>query len=456
MKFFWVFFLLFSTITVFSQEIAKEFDEIYFEDDFGGAQSQKWTQTFNIDNLFVRQNQRFDLIRRNKETGYFVIPEEQKTLSSFKIEAGFELTNQSKATASGGIILMANPNPSSGILVEVNSARSYRVMKINAEGMTPISSGKEGWVKNTRVLSKKYNEIVVVTHEKVYDLYINQRYLLSFTDIELNKGSYGLYVGPQSRASFDYIRVLTSSQKPSDEKPIPDPSTKEESTEDLALTQIIIRLRNELAQKNVEIDQLQSRLEDCSKESRAVTQMPTRDTALTRRNQELKNQAQEAQIENDLLKKELLKTKTELMSLRKFKTTIESMQEGDIIISLTQLVTQQKDKITGLELEINALQESTQATENDIQALSNQLLKRERKIEQLEIENQKLDSLNARFKEIIILLNVDPDNPILPLEENNSKPDSNQPAKQEDEEIDMEYIDRLIREQKRALEKKDN
>ena len=433
---------------LFGQEIAKEFSKTLFRDDFTST-NDVWTQTFNIDNLFIRQSNSFDLIRKNPETGYFVIPALEDKHSSYEVTAGFTLIEHTRKHSIAGILVMADRTKSSGILVEVSQKREYRVSRVYPDKVVPLTKGKDGWVKSSFAVTKGYNEIRVRTHGKVYDLYINQKFVTSFSEIELTNGSIGLYIGPGSRASFDFIEMLGEDViKPVD--PLVNPNA---TPEDLALTQVIIKMRNDMAKKDAEIEELKTQLKNCAGNA------PTRpspntgiDTAMVNRNRELNAKVRELSTENDIIKAELLKSKAEAMRLQKFKDEVQSQQGGDIVINLTNLVSSQKDKIENLETRNKELQTESAQQKSDIQMLSNQIMKRDEKINLLENKNHELDSISRTYRGILVRFNIDPENPVAPVREDTTSQDS---TTAEPDSIDSDYINELIEKERKRREEAD-
>lgn len=442
--------LAFIPTSLFSQEVANDFTKILFKDDFTSTKNDVWTQTYNIDNLFVKQANSFDLVRKNPQLGYFVIPNLNEKYSSYEIKAGFTLIKLNRKNASAGLLLMADKDKSSGILVEVNQKRQYRISRVYPDRIVPISKGKDGWVNNSFAVTKDYNEILVRTSNKVYDLYINQKFITSFSEIELAKGSFGLYIGPTSRASFKFVELL--GEDAIKQQPKIDPNT---SPEDVALSQIIIQLRNDLAKKDAEIEELRTKLKNCNGSIPSNTpQNYGPDTALINRNRELNAKVRDMSNENDILKAELLKAKAEMARLQKFKDEIQTQQSGDIVINLTNLVTTQKDKITELETKSNQLQEENNLIKNDNTVLSNQIMKRDQRITKLEEKNHELDSINNKYREILMRFNIDPNNPVAPVIENKDN-NTNQNIPPSKETIEQDYINQLIEKEREEKKRKE-
>jgi hypothetical protein len=425
MKYLFLFLLGIISTAVFSQEINKDFTKRVFSEDFS-SQNETWTQTYNVDNLFVQQNGKFELVRRNMEIGYFVFPNVQDKIASFEISTALTLfTNNKVKHSSAGIVFMADKLNSSGLMVEVNQNRSYRIVRVFPDGQVPISKGKKGWVKNASAISKTYNEIVLKAHDRVYDLYINQKFVTTFTDVELTQGQFGIHIGAGSRAAFHYYNVM------GEEKIQTAPNEKQEnnSVEDIALTQVIVKLKNELNAKNKEIEEQKKQIRLLTANQQNAQSQTVQDTALIRKYRELNTQVSGLEMDNDILKKELLKTKAEAKRLQKFKEEVQSQQSGDIVISLSNLVAQQKEKISALEEKNKLLQQEITLCNNS--QLENEKMNQQIELLKLEIQKLKDEAQNKA----------------------NTPTETPKKTKSEDE-LNSDYIEKLLQKEKEERLKK--
>src|SRR5690606_6722565 len=114
------------------------------------------------------------------------------------------------------------------------------------------------WVKASSYISKAENSITIKSYDKVYDLYINNHFIQSFTDIELNKGQIGLYVGPDSKVKFDFLRIHGE-----DIKDLQDLEPKGEKEIEQSFAQIIVKLKDQIIKKDREIDELKTKIKLC-------------------------------------------------------------------------------------------------------------------------------------------------------------------------------------------------
>src|SRR4030095_6424124 len=68
-----------------------------------------------------------------------------------------------------------------------------------------------GWVESDALKkSGDYNLIQIKTAKRNYDIYVNNKYLLSFTEIAYKSGDIGIAIGPGTKARVDFIEVKES------------------------------------------------------------------------------------------------------------------------------------------------------------------------------------------------------------------------------------------------------
>lgn len=352
-------------IFAFGQEINKEFTKLLLYEQFNQV-DKTWSSTFNADNLFIAQNGYYELFRKSKKSGYYLFSNSGEEYTSFQLEAAVSFGEHKNKKQSAGLVMMAQAETSGGILVEVNQKREYRIMKITKDKQTPLIGAGTGWFKAPAIITKTDNTIVVKTYDKVYDLYINGQYLKSFTDIELNKGKIGIYVGADSKVKFDYLKILAEEKKDLNTLSSTDAKSIEES-----FTQIIVKLKDQINKKDKEIDDYKTRLKLCENGSGAAR---GNDTAIIGQRNRLADQVETLDIENENLKTQLAQMEEELNELKAFKKGIEKGNEdGDIIINLTNMVATQKTSIEALEKKNKSLNDENNSLFMETKDLTTQL-----------------------------------------------------------------------------------
>ncbi len=350
-------------IFAFGQEINKEFTKLLLNEQFNQV-DKTWSSTFNADNLFIAQNGYYELFRKSKKSGYYLFSNSGEEYTSFQLEAGVSFGEHKNKKQSAGLVMMAQAETSGGILVEINQKREYRIMKITKDKQTPLIG--TGWFKAPTIITKTDNTIVVKTYDKVYDLYINGQYLKSFTDIELNKGKIGIYVGADSKVKFDYLKIMAEEKKDLNTLSSTDAKSIEES-----FTQIIVKLKDQINKKDKEIDDYKTRLKLCENGNGAAR---GNDTALLGQRNRLADQVETLDIENENLKTQLAQMEEELNQLKAFKKGIEKGNEdGDIIINLTNMVATQKTSIEELEKKNKSLNDENNSLFMETKDLTKQL-----------------------------------------------------------------------------------
>lgn len=339
--------MLVSGFFAHGQEVNKEFTKLLMDEQFNQV-DKTWSSTFNADNLFIAQYGYYELYRKSKKSGYYLFPNSEDEYTNFYLESVVSFNEHKNKKQSAGLVMMAQAETSGGVLVEINQKKEYRIMKITKDRQFPIVGSGQGWIKAGLAIKKDENQIVVKTYDKVYDLYINGQYIQSFTYIELGKGKVGIYVGPDSKVKFDYLKIFAE-----DKKDLVNLGTSDNKSVEESFTQIIVKLKDQINRKDKEIDELKTKLKLCENGNGGMRVSDT--SAINQRNR-LAIQVEELELENENLKIQLLTTEEELKSLREFKERIEKGNEdGDIIINLTNMVATQKSTIETLQNENKSL-----------------------------------------------------------------------------------------------------
>ena len=330
--------LLGSGFFVQAQEVSKEFTKQVLNEQFDQV-DKNWTSTFNADNLFIAQNGYFDLFRQNKQSGYYLFPNKSESYKGFLLETKVQFAAHDNKSESAGVVVMAN-EAGGGLLIEWNQKKAFRIVRVYKDKQIPINGQSgEGWIKSSAI-SKTDNTISLKTYDKIYDLYINQTFVKSFTDIELNRGKVGIYVGPNSKVRFDYLKIWEEAIK----EPLQIDTAKSSLTDVQAFTKVIVKLKEQLQSRDRSIEVLKNQLSQCESNAMdgAITSEDPTDSSA------LRQQLTVLQIENDSMRRDLMLMEDEIESLQQFKKMVAEGNEGDIVIQLTQLLDQYKKNTDSL------------------------------------------------------------------------------------------------------------
>ncbi|MEN9512224.1 MAG: hypothetical protein RLZZ370_2043 [Bacteroidota bacterium] len=321
-----------------AQQVTKDFPKLQWDEDFNLV-SEKWPQTYNSDNFFLVQNGSYDMQRTNLKTGTFVFPAEDKTFGYFEVRCRLAFKEGTGTQAVAGLVFQAQADGSGALVVEVNDKYQYRVRRMTRDGAVNLTGGgeNEGWIKAKRMLHKDANTIVVKTYEKVYDLYLNDQYAITFTEIELSQGKIGFYVGPGTKVSAEYVKVM------GDENfTMVSSDVQNQAEESLTFQQIIVRLKESINKKDKRIAELEA-------ENRRLGSSRGSDTLTQRKLQEADKRNFELVRQIDKYRVDLEASKSRVSELEQFRSQIRDNENGDIVINLTNINTRQKQQLEKLE-----------------------------------------------------------------------------------------------------------
>jgi len=202
-------FLLFFSLQVFSQQtVHKKLNQLMLEESFSEL-NDVWPVLTNDDNFFVFDNGEYFMNRSKAESPYAIMAQWENDLTSFNVRASLMLGPVEKTSQTLGLIIRASTDGQSAVICEINKFHRFRIRRLK-EGKYEVLStdGKDGWVKNTAVKGiNEYNDINIKTNGTDHDLYINGLLVYSFRVEGINAGSFGLFIGPETKGRVDFISV---------------------------------------------------------------------------------------------------------------------------------------------------------------------------------------------------------------------------------------------------------
>jgi hypothetical protein len=195
-----------------SQLIKDEFGIIAFSDQFDDDKDN-WRNMSTSDNLFMIQEGEYLLRRKNLSSGYSIFPRWKNTLTSFSLSASVMIEESKSEEAAVGLIFMAQEDASGAFVFEFNPKGQYRLKQLVGLSYKLLTGEAKtgGWVSSDALnKSGEYNLIEIKTAKRNYDIYVNEKYLLSFTEIAYKTGDIGIAIGAGTKAKVDYIVVKES------------------------------------------------------------------------------------------------------------------------------------------------------------------------------------------------------------------------------------------------------
>ena len=191
------------------QLIKDEFLSPVFSDQFDDDKDT-WRNMSTSDNLFLIQDGEYLLRRKNTASGYSIFPKWSNKLTTFSLTASMKLEDSKNPEASIGLIFMAQEDATGAFIFEFNPKGQYRLKQLVGLSFKLLTGDQRnnGWVDSDALNPLgQYNIIEIRTSKRNYDIYANEKYLLSFTEIAYKSGDIGFSIGAATKARVDFITV---------------------------------------------------------------------------------------------------------------------------------------------------------------------------------------------------------------------------------------------------------
>lgn len=325
------------------------FENIAVFDDFSYTTS-RWDQKNSSSERMIISDSKYR-IERIKETYFTVsLAKDVPDLTDFELITSIELEkNKRIKNASGGIIVKAQKSGNGALLIEMNGKRQFRIRVMKNGVFNSLFSDKnDGWMKSANLRKKGINEIRIATKGNEYDLYINNIFERSFIETNFKTGRVGFYAAAQSSLTAHVFILKINGQLEAVKEEIKEDKPKETESTDDTYTQLVKLFKDKIDKQQVQIAQLTEDLNVCKANLTMDTSSISTVKVLTK-----ENKAQLSRIET--MEKEMAQMEKRLSYLESMKEDIESQTNGDIILHLTKLLSDQKienDKLKKEKLEL--------------------------------------------------------------------------------------------------------
>lgn len=357
-------------INCYSQKFNEKYDSVIYEEQFMTVNTN-WEQRSSATDFAITEEGYYIFKNKNSENFTVSLHKPSLNLFDYSVSTSFKTDASKSIENSLGLMLNATADGTGAIICEINSKGQYRVRKFN-NGQWQILSftGDNGWNRSKAIKTKSLNEITIISNSGIFDFYINSTFIFSFIEKKYTMGNIGIFAGKNSSGKVDFIKVLkkslntilpsqidTTSTQTSDNKEKENPkSGKNEDNE------VILLLKSKIDKQQKKITELTYSLERCRKQKSS-------DTTLEIKNIELSQMNETLMIEKGKLEIELKKAKDKLAELEILKKAIEDDKNGDIILSLNDIINREKKKNDELSKKLQDLKTENQQLLNIIKEL---------------------------------------------------------------------------------------
>ena len=350
--------LTFLNFNLSAQQISpQEFINEHIKEDFNNP-NESFEVLTNADNYFILDRGDYLLSRNNKESEYAIIAR-NSIVTNFVLKTEIRIGPSENKKASLGIILKAQEDGNGAIIFEINKNREYRIKQLVMDKYKNLTqkNRKEGWIKNKLINGiDENNSIEIRSENNLYDIYINDAYLTTFSVPELSSGSCGLIISPATKARVSYYHINTK-------KPI-SVVTNLEKEEDNHNTSLNIEKSNErvkiINDKNAQLDELNKKIENLNNIISALELENKNISKLSGEVDNLNNVISALEKENKNITKLKQVNVNQQQSLKK---------KTDEISELNQTINTKKNEISNLNKKNSELLSSSSKQEKQIKRL---------------------------------------------------------------------------------------
>ena len=348
-----------------AQKITAKFDIAVSEDDFLSI-TGKWEQRSTANDFYLTEKGVYIVKNRSQDMFSTSLHVPALNLAKYEVKALIKTDASKRMESSIGVMLNANPEGSGAVVCEINSKNQYRVRKfLNGQWEVLSFAGENGWNYDKALKNKAFNEFMIRHDNGMFDFYINDAFIFSFFERKLVSGNIGVFVGANSSGKVDHIKISkeinTSSVVATDpakgKEEVPDNS---EPTP--AENEVVLLLKGK-------IDKQQKRIAELTKEIERCRILKSTDTSMEIKNIELTQLNETLYIEKGKLEIELKLAKEKVAELEVLKKTLESDTNGDLVLTLNDIINREKKKNKELQNKNTALQNENQQLLNMIKDL---------------------------------------------------------------------------------------
>ena len=190
------------------QSVHKKLNQILLEESFSEL-NDIWPVITNDDNFFVFDKGEYFMNRTKTETPYAIMANWQNDLNSFSLRTSLMLGPAESSYQSLGLIFRASNDGQSALICDINKSHRFRIRQLrNGTYHVITTDGKDGWIKNNVIKGiNEYNDINIKTNGSDHDIFINGSLVYSFRIENLEAGSFGILIGPETKGRIDYLNI---------------------------------------------------------------------------------------------------------------------------------------------------------------------------------------------------------------------------------------------------------
>ena len=373
------FILLLSAQLLFSQNIrSDQFDKSIFFSDFSSAKdSRTWLSANNADELILIVNGTYEIDRRNPAFDRVLFPDYLSPFQNYELTVNFTLETLITNEQFIGICFSFSYNYDQGYIIEFNRKKQFRIKKINKDGTISYIGGKtpnKSWIKNNLIVMREgTTDVNIRAMGKRHEVYINNFFAFAFDAEQYYEfRNFGLFVTKATKGIFHSVhlavnqedianysellqRIEDGSYQSDDIVPQDVTVVKDEEIiiDESKSVELVVNLNNQIKklEKNLEDNKLL--LERCKDDNIKLNDYIKKNVDAN-----LEKRLVDIEKENNLIKDELAKLRTDNRSLIEFRNYFQQENKNkDIVNFLYDELKKLEEKNAFLNRQVEQLQE---------------------------------------------------------------------------------------------------
>ncbi|MCB9262016.1 MAG: hypothetical protein H6607_06550 [Flavobacteriales bacterium] len=326
------------------ERVLADFSTVVVFDNFSTG-ANRWEQKNTESEQFIISENKYSISRLKPDYFSVALAKDIGEYSDFELVTKIEAEKvKSNKNAGGGVIIKAQKDGSGALIIEINAKKQYRIKLLKNGVFTPLFHTKNGGWEKSKHLKKGENELKIRTKGNEFDIYFNGKFERSFIETSFAKGRQGFYVNGNSRIKAGLFLLKANEISELKQNPIDSKTTGNDQT----YTELVKVFKDKIDKQNQEIERLTEELNICKTNLTIDTTSASKVKELNKDNVELKSKV--AQLET-----ELQQAQKRLTYLESMKEDIEKQTDGDLVLSLTELLSKEKEKNKALKAENDAL-----------------------------------------------------------------------------------------------------
>ncbi len=355
MKYFACLTLLLTSFFSSGQKVLTTFDKILVAESFDNV-SEGWDYRNTSKEVFINSDGSYVMKRLSADLFSVSIPKLHQALSEYEVIFTFKFGPKAKGRKKqqGGLVISAGEDGQNALIIEFNNKKRYSLWRLADGKKTAISEDVPiTWNKSSLILKKEASIVAVKYSKGICDIYVNKIYLTSFETGDAIVGRPGFYLGPNSQMSIEMFRWSVNSRNFSKERKANEGI--DANAQGDGFQEMVLIFKNKIETQQTLIEKLEAKLAICQARKGS-------DSSALNEIDALNAKYSQSQRKNAQLQNELDQLKKRMVYLEALKEQMEKDPNGDLVLSLTELLADERKKVnelikknSALEAEINQI-----------------------------------------------------------------------------------------------------